>query len=57
MAGVFSVQAHVRADEVVVQEVEAAHVNVVLELLAESVGASSEPPHSHSHGEVLTFDM
>src|SRR3546814_1640125 len=39
--------------EVVMDEVQRQHVEVVLQLLAESVGQAGEPTHTHPHGEVL----
>src|SRR3546814_3808302 len=43
--------------EVVMDEVQRQHVEVVLQLLAESVGQAGEPTHTHPHGEVLALHM
>ena len=43
--------------EIVEHEVEHQRVNVVVELLRESVGQPGGPAHAHAHGEVLALDI
>src|SRR4029079_17376329 len=50
-------QRFVDAAEIVEHEIERNRVNVVVELLAESVREPGEPPHGHAHGEVLALDI
>jgi hypothetical protein len=45
------------AAEVVMHVVERNRVAVIVHLLAEAVGQTSEPAHLHSHGEVLPFHI
>jgi hypothetical protein len=50
-------QCLVNANEVVMHVVQADRVSVVLDFLAECIRQSREPPHAHSHGEVLALDV
>jgi len=43
--------------EIVVHEVQGDRMGVVLHLLAEGVGQAGEPPHLHSHREVLPLSV
>lgn len=45
------------AAEIVVHEIERQRENVVVELLAESVGEPGEAPHRHTHREVVPLDV
>lgn len=47
----------VNPHEVVDHEVEADRMHVVLQLLAESVGQSSEAAHSHPHAQVRALNV
>ena len=41
--------------EVVVHEMKRHGVTVIIDLLAEAVSQTREPPHRHAHGQVLAL--
>ena len=47
----------VDANEIVVNEIQTQHVQVVFQLLAETVCQASEPAHPHAPGEILPLDI
>src|ERR1035438_2716852 len=45
------------AAKVVVHMKQRQHSDVIFELLAESIGKPSEPPHVHAHVEILSLNI
>lgn len=45
------------AHEIVVHEVQRKHVQVVFQLLAETVGQAREAAHTHAHCQVLALNV
>src|SRR5579864_2956495 len=43
--------------KVVIHVVQRDHVTMVVDFLAESICEPSKPPHAHTHGEVLPFNI
>ena len=50
-------QGLVNSPEMIVHVVERHRGNVILNLLREGIGQTSEPAHGHSHGQILPLDI